>query len=610
MSPLELSELKNQLEDLITKQFIRPSVSPWGALVLLVKKKDGSMRLCIDYRKLNKVTIKNKYPLPIIDDLLDQLGGATVFSKIDLRSGYHQIRIKSKDVPKTAFRTRHRKLYAKPSKCEFWMLEVKFLGHVINKKGVAVDPSKVEAVLKWEHPRNVKEVRSFLGLAGYYRRFIRKFSQIALPLTRLTRKDQPFVWDQKCEKSFQNLKTKLTTASVLAIPDPTLRFEAYCDASLKGLGCVLMQNNQAVAYVSRQLKPHEGNYPTHDLELAAIVFALKIWRHHLYGAQFDIFSDHKSLKYLFNQRELNMRQKRWVEFLKDYEFELKYHPGKANVVADALSRKSLHMSHLMIQELALLENLRDLNLIKSNYNTLKLDKLFIKEIVRLHGVPFSIISDRDPKFTSMFWKAFQKSLGTRLHLSTSYQPQTDGQTERTIQTLEDMLRACILKEGGNWDTHLPLVEFSYNNSYHASIGMAPYEALYGRKCRTLLCWSEVGDKGIVGPEVIQETTEKIKVIKDKLKIAQSRQKSYVDIRRRPLEFEEGDHVFLRVTPTIGIGRVLKVKKLNPRFVGPFQKLLRIGPSAYRIALPPKLSNLHNVFHVSQLKKYIPNPHQI
>ncbi|XP_073223510.1 uncharacterized protein [Cicer arietinum] len=216
--------------------------------------------------------------------------------------------------------------------------------------------------------------------------------------------------------------------------------------------------------------------------------------------------------------------------------------------------------------------------VKSNYNTLKLAKLFIKEIVRLHGVPLSIISDRHPKFTSIFWKAFQKFLGTRLHLSTSYHPQTDGQTERTIQTLEDMLRACILEEGGNWDTHFPLVEFSYNNSYHASIGMTPFEALYGRKCRTPLCWSEVGDKGILGPEVIQETTEKIKVIKDKLKIAQSRQKSYADIRRRPLEFEEGDH--------------------------------RIGPYAYRIALPPKLSNLHNVFHVSRLKKYIPNPHQI
>ena len=267
MSPLELKELKSQLEDLIQKHFIRPSVSPWGAPVLLVKKKDGSMRLCIDYRQLNKVTIKNKYPLPRIDDLLDQLKGACVFSKIDLRSGYHQIRIKSSDVSKTAFRTRYghyeflvmpfgvsnapavfmdymnrifqpyldqfviifiddiliysknpqehaqhlrivldilreKQLFAKFSKCEFWLSEVKFLGHVISQGGVAVDQSKVEAVQNWARPKNVSEVRSFLGLAGYYRRFIMKFSQIALPLTRLTRKEVPFVWDEECEKEF------------------------------------------------------------------------------------------------------------------------------------------------------------------------------------------------------------------------------------------------------------------------------------------------------------------------------------------------------------------------------------------------------------------------
>ncbi|MCH80451.1 retrotransposon protein, partial [Trifolium medium] len=427
MSPAELKELKSQLEDLIQKHFIRPSVSPWGAPVLLVKKKDGGMRLCIDYRQLNKVTIKNKYPLPRIDDLLDQLKGATIFSKIDLRSGYHQIRIKSSDVSKTAFRTRYghyeflvmpfgvtnapavfmdymnrifqpyldqfvvifiddiliyskspqehaqhlrivlnilreKQLYAKFSKCEFWLSEVKFLGHVISQGGVAVDQAKVEAVLNWEKPRNVSEVRSFLGLAGYYRRFIMKFSQIALPLTRLTRKDVPFVWDEECEQSFRTLKRKLTKAPVLTIPDPEKRYIVFCDASSKGLGCVLMQGDNVVAYASRQLKPHEENYPTHDLELAAIVFALKVWRHHLYGAQFDLFSDHKSLKYLFDQKELNMRQRRWMEYLKDYDFDLKYHPGKANVVADALSRKALHKAELMMHRCNLYEKFRDLNL--------------------------------------------------------------------------------------------------------------------------------------------------------------------------------------------------------------------------------------------------------
>jgi len=305
MSPSELVELKKQLEELLEKQFIRPSVSPWGAPVLLVKKKDGSFRLCVDYRQLNKFTIKNKYPLPRIDDLMDQLRGASVFSKIDLRLGYHQIRVKTEDIQKNAFRTRYdhyeyqvmpfgvtnapaifmdymnrifhpfldkfvvifiddiliysktleeheehlrivsqilreKKLYAKLSKCEFWLEKVKFLGHVISNKGVSVDPTKVEAVLQWEPPKTVTEIRSFLGLAGYYRRFIEGFSKIVMPLTQLTKKGQAFVWTKRCENSFQELKKRLTTSPVLALPDPTRHFVMFCDASKMGLGCVLM----------------------------------------------------------------------------------------------------------------------------------------------------------------------------------------------------------------------------------------------------------------------------------------------------------------------------------------------------------------------------------
>ncbi|XP_052726210.1 uncharacterized protein LOC128194683 [Vigna angularis] len=398
-----------------------------GAPVLLVKKKDGSSRLCVDYRQLNKLTIKNKYPLPRIHDLMDQLHGATVFSKIDLRSGYHQILVKADDVQKTAFRSRYghyeyvvmpfgvtnapaifmdymnrifrpfldkfvvvfiddilvysktreehedhlravlevlreRRLYAKLSKCEFWMKEVPFLGHVISAGGIVVDPAKVQAVLQWERPKTVTEVRSFVGLAGYYRRFIESLSWIVAPLTQLTRKDQPFIWTDRCETSFQELKNRLTSAPVLVVPDTSKPFEVFCDASHQGLGCVLMQEKKVVAYASRQLKVHEKNYPTHDLELAVVVFALKIWRHYLYGAQFQVFNDHKSLKYLFDQKELNMRQRRWMEFLKDFDFDLLYHPGKANVVADALSRKSVHISALMVRELELVKSFRDLRL--------------------------------------------------------------------------------------------------------------------------------------------------------------------------------------------------------------------------------------------------------
>ncbi|KAL0556960.1 hypothetical protein IC582_005478 [Cucumis melo] len=855
MAPAELKELKVQLQELLDKGFIRPSVSPWGAPVLFVKKKDGSMRLCIDYRELNKVTVKNRYPLPRIDDLFDQLQGATVFSKIDLRSGYHQLRIKDDDIPKTAFRSRYghyefivmsfgltnapavfmdlmnrvfrefldtfvivfiddiliyskteaeheehlrmvlqtlrdNKLYAKISKCEFWLKQVSFLGHVVSKAGVSVDPAKIEAVTGWTRPSTVSEVRSFLGLAGYYRRFVENFSRIATPLTQLTRKGVPFVWSKACEDSFQTLKQKLVTAPVLTVPDGSGSFVIYSDASKKGLGCVLMQQGKVVAYASRQLKSHEQNYPTHDLELAAVVFALKIWRHYLYGEKIQIFTDHKSLKYFFTQKELNMRQRRWLELVKDYDCEILYHPGKANVVADALSRKVSHSAALITRQAPLLRDLeraeiavsvgtvtmqlaqltvqptlrqriidaqsndpylvekrglaeagqtaefslssdggllferrlcvpsdsavktellseahsspfsmhpgstkmyQDLKRVywwrnmkrevaefvskclvcqqvkaprqkpagllqplsipewkwenvsmdfitglprtlrgftviwvvvdrltksahfvsgKSTYTASKWAQLYMSEIVRLHGVPVSIVSDRDARFTSKFWKGLQTAMGTRLDFSTAFHPQTDGQTERLNQVLEDMLRACALEFPGSWDSHLHLMEFAYNNSYQATIGMAPFEALYGRCCRSPVCWDEVGEQRLMGPELVQSTNEAIQKIRSRMHTAQSRQKSYADVRRKDLEFEIGDKVFLKVAPMKGVLRFERRGKLSPRFVGPFEILERIGPVAYRLALPPSLSAVHDVFHVSMLRKYVPDPSHV
>jgi hypothetical protein len=218
--------------------------------------------------------------------------------------------------------------------------EVSFLGHIVSNGGISVDPGKVKDVLNWKPPTDVGEIRSFLDLAGYYRQFIEGFSKLAKPMTSLLEKNAKFVWSDQCQASFEELKKRLTTAPVLVLPDLSKKFSIYCDASRQDLGCVLMQEGRVVAYASRQLRKHELNYPSHDLELAVVVHALKIWRHYLIRHKSDIYIDHKSLKYIFTQSDLNLRQRRWLELIKDYDLEIHYHPGKANVVANALSRKS------------------------------------------------------------------------------------------------------------------------------------------------------------------------------------------------------------------------------------------------------------------------------
>ncbi|GJS67890.1 putative reverse transcriptase domain-containing protein [Tanacetum coccineum] len=443
-------------------------------------------------------------------------------------------------------------------------------------------------------------------LSGYYRRFIEGFSKIAKPMTKLTQKKVAFEWGDKQEATFQTLKDKLCSAPILALPQGAENFIVYCDTSHKRLGAVLMQNEKVIAYPSRQLKIHEKNYTIHDLELGVVVFALKNWRHYLYGTKCTVFTDHKSLQHILDQKELNMRQHRWLELLSDYDCEIRYHPGKANTVADALSRKErikplrdipkeklepradgtlclndrswlpcygdlrtviMHEPHKskysihpgsdkMYQDMKNLcwwpnmkadittyvskcltcakvkaEHQRPSGLLvqpeipqwkwdnitmdfvtklsksSQGYDTIwvtvdrltksaiftpmretgsmeKLVRMYLKEVVTRHEIPVSIICDRDPRFALNFWRSLQKALGTNLDMSTAYHRQTDRQSERTIQTLEDMLRACVIDFGNGWVKHLPLVEFSYNNSYHASIKAAPFEMLYGRKCRS------------------------------------------------------------------------------------------------------------------------------
>ncbi|GJT49722.1 putative reverse transcriptase domain-containing protein [Tanacetum coccineum] len=571
--------------------------------------------------------------------------GSQFFSKKDLRSGYHQLRVNEDDIPKTAFRTRYghfeftvmpfgltnaptvfmdlinkvcrpyldkfvivfiddiliysktqkehveylrlvlgllkkEKLYAKFSKCEFWLREEQFLGHVINGNRIHVDPSKIEA-------------------------------------------------GEEHELAFQNLKDKLCNAPILTLPDGQEDFVVYCNVSGIGLCCVLMQRGKVIAYASRQLKIHEKNYTTHDLELGAVVFALKIWRHYLFGTK-SLFSD--------------------------YDCEIRYHPGKENVVADPLSRKErVKPKRIRAMNMTLQSSIKDRILtaqkevvdefarlqkgldemikqrsdgtlycldqiwvplkgeeviamdfvtklpktssghdkmwvivdrltksahflpMREDYKMERLARLYLNEIVARHGVPISIISDRDSRFTSRFWQSMQEALGTRLYMSMAYHPQTDGQSERTIQTLEEMLRVCVLDFEGSWDVHLLLVEFPYNNSYHASVRCAPFEALYGRKCRSPIMWAEVGEGQLIGSELVQETIEKISQIKDRLNVARDRQKSYADKRRKPLEFS-----------------VVEIVK-------------KVGPVAYQLDLPKELNGVHDTFYVSNLKKCLADP---
>ncbi|GJT51496.1 putative reverse transcriptase domain-containing protein [Tanacetum coccineum] len=616
LAPYELEELSGQIKELQDKGFIRPSSPPWGA-------------------------------------------------PIDLRSGYHQLRVHEDDIPKTAFRTRYRhfeftvmpfgltnapatreeheehlglvlellkkeRLYAKFSKCELWLREVQFIGHVINGDGIHVDPSKIEAVKNWKSPRTPSEVCSFLGLAG-----------------------KTYDWGEEQENT--TLKDKLCNAPILALPNGPKDFVVYYDASKLGLGYVLMQRGKVIAYASRQLKIHEKNYTTHDLELGAVVFALKIWRHYF-----------------------------------DYDFEIRYHPGKANVVADALIRKErVKPKRVRAMNMTIQSSIKDKILaaqkeacdesaglqkgldemielmsdgalyyldriwvpLKGDVRTLIMDKahkskysvhpgadkmyydlrdrcwwsgmkkdiavydykmdrlarLYLNEIAARYGVSTSIISDRDSRFMSRFWQSMQEALGTRLDMSTTYHPQTDGQSERIIQTLEDMLRACVLDFGGSWDVHLPLVEFLYNNIYHSSVRCAPFKALYGRKCRSPIMWAEVGEGQLIGPELVQETIEKISQIKDRLKAARDRQKSYANKRRKPLEFSIGDYVLLKVSPWKGVVRFGKKGKLAPRFVGPFEIIEKVGLVAYMLDLHEELDGVHDTFHMSDLKKCLADP---
>ncbi|KAH9744611.1 Endonuclease [Citrus sinensis] len=388
---------------------------------------------------------------------------------------------------------------AKFKKCEFWLDCVAFLGHIVTKDGISVDPAKVEAIVNWERPSNVTEIRSFLGLAGYYRRFVKGFSSIAAPLTNLTKKNVKFNWDEACEKSFQELKRHLVTAPILTLPSEGGGFVIYSDASRKGLGCVLMQH------------------------------------------------------------------------------------GKANVVADALSRKSSGcMAHLITMQSHLEKDLRRCGIEIITHGQADLLAHLIVQPTLIDRIKVAQKNDVElnkirEDVNKGYKPGFRLDKGDALWLG-----------QRLCVPTDEKLKTEILKEAH---------ESSYS-MHPGSTKMSP------------ICWDEVGERKLLGPELVQITVDKIKLIREHLQTAQSRQKSYADRRRRELEFEKGDFVFLKVSPWKGVFRFRKKGKLSPRFVGPFEILKRISPVAYLIALPPSLSRLHNVFHVSVLRKYVADPSHV
>ncbi|GJU49773.1 putative reverse transcriptase domain-containing protein [Tanacetum coccineum] len=539
-----------------------------------------------------------------------------------------------------------------------------------HREGIHVDLAKIESIKDLASPNTPTEIHQFL---------------------------------EKAEAAFQLLKQKLCSTPILALPEGSENFMVYCDASHKGLGTVLMQKEKVIAYASRQLKVHEKNYTTYDLELGAVVFALKMWRHYLYGTKCIVFTDHKrkanvvadalsrkerskplrvralvmtmglnlpkqilsaqsearkeenfineDLHDMINKLEpradetLCLNKRSWIPCFgelralimhESHKSKYSIHPGSDKIKCLTCAKVKIEYqkpSGLLVQpeipqckwENITIDFVTKFPKTATGQDTIwvifdrltksahflpmreddtleKLTRQYLKEVVSKHGVPVSIISHHDGKFMSHFWKSLNKALGTRLDMSTTYHLESDSQSERTIQTLEDMLRACVLDFEKGWDRHLPLVEFSYNNSYYTSIKAAPFEALYGRKCRSPICWAEVGDSQLTGLEIIHETTEKIVQIKSHIQAARDRQKSYADVRRKPLEFQIGDKVMLKISHWKGVIRFGKRGKLNPRYIGPFKIIVKVGTVAYHLELQEQLSRVHSMFHFSKLKK--------
>ncbi|WVY89838.1 hypothetical protein V8G54_035352 [Vigna mungo] len=811
------TEIEQQIAEMLQTGVVRPSHSPYSSPVILVKKKDGSWRFCVDYRALNRATVPDKFPIPVIEELLDELKGGTFFSKIDLKAGYHQIRMKEEDIEKTAFRTHqgHYEFVVMPfgltnapatfqsamnslfraqlrkyvlvffddiliysrnweehlehvkvvlstlererwvanrRKSEFGQTQIKYLGHVISSKGVEMDDDKIKAIVGWEKPKTVRSLRGFLGLTGYYRRFVKDYGKIARPLTELLKKGG-FSWNVDAEEAWKTLKTAMTTAPVLSLPDFKQPFHIECDASGRGVGAVLMQERRPIAYFSKALSEGRVNGPRlGHTTLEALPRQEK----------FIVHTDQKSLRHLLEQRITTQNQQDWIAKLLGYDFDIVYKAGSANKAADALSRRyereedggmelgmlarpfwqeieevmrevdvdeslqrviedikkdpNTHSSYTLEHEKlhhkgrlvlsaqskwipkliaefhvtqtgghsgvyrtyrrvaqslywngmkkdvtefvarcvvcqqhkylssspqGLLQPLPIPNAVweelsmdfivrlpksqgfdailvvvdrlskyahfiplKHPYSARTVAEVFVQEIVRLHGIPQSIVSDRDPLFLSIFWKELFKGQGTQLKMSTAYHPETDGQTEVVNRVLQGYLRCFCSEQPKGWRAILPWAEYWYNTSFQGAIRCTPFEAVYGRPPPSLHRFIPGETLVEAVSQELQNRDEALKQLRFHLERAQDVMVRQANKKRKPMTFEVGDWVFLKIRPHRQSTMPTRLhSKLAARYFGPFQIIQKVGETAYKLQLP-ETARIHPVFHVSQLKKAV------
>ncbi|GKC15225.1 putative CCCH-type zinc finger family protein [Tanacetum coccineum] len=646
MNPKEFAELQRQVTELLEKGLIRESMSPCAVPALLVPKHGGTFWMCIDSRAVNKITIKYHFPIPRLDDLLDQLHGSTIFSKIDLRSGYHQIRMRPGDEWKTAFKTRDglyewmvmpfglsnapstfmrlmnqvfkpfighfvvvyfddiliysssleqhlshlrqifsvlraQKLYANGKKCHFLVTEVTFLGYIVTGSGIKMDPAKVKAIISWPTPFTIHNIRSFHGLASFYRRFIQNFSSMIAPLTECM-KGGRFTWTSEASKAFDILKAK--------------------------------SNQRPIAFFSEKLNDARRKYSTYDKEFYGIVRTLDTWRHYLLSNKFVLFSDHEALKFINGQHKLKPRHAKWVEFIQAFPFVIRHKVGSDNQVADALSHRHSLITNMQIRvqgaqlcipfcslrEAIILEGhagglagflrgvvhatLPKLIVVmqmahfvpcSKTFDASQVARLYFAKIMKLHGVPKTLISDRDVKFVSHFWHTLWTRLGSKLQFSSSHHPQTDGQTEVVNQSLGNLLRSLI-EDNANWDLILLQAEFAYNRSVNRTTCKSPFEVVYGRNPITPLDLVPVPEVGQFSKEGADQS-EQIKEL-----------------------HQSGDLVWINLhKERFPAGRF---GKLKPREDGPFCVLKKINDNAYKIELPGHY-NVFATFNVADLSPY-------